>query len=127
MDWVSAVPSSWQESSGWCSIYVQINHPATVGPSADEWCISCIDTYLYSTVFHPQQEGYTLLRNPGAFIGQAASPLRSCCVPSSLQVSLLVAAAENEPLSFHLPYWIWFRDGVSVHCPLFRDEFNAIS
>lgn len=91
-----AVPPSWQESSGWCSIYVQINHPAIVGPSADESCISCIDTYLYSTVFHPQQaKGYTLLRNRGAFIGQAASPLRSCCARSSLQVSLLVAAARE--------------------------------
>lgn len=55
---------------------VQINHPATVGPSADESCISCRDTYLYSTVFHPQQaKTYMLLRNTGAFIGQAVSPL----------------------------------------------------
>lgn len=104
-------------------IYVQINHPAIVGPSADESCISCIDTYLYSTIFPPQAKRLLLLRNPGAFIGQAVSPLHSCCAsPDHCGFFCCLWPLENQHLGFYLPYLIWFCNEVKVHCPLFIDR-----
>lgn len=105
-------------------IYVQINHPVIVGPSADESCISCIDTYLYSTIFPPQQaKRLLLLRNPGAFIGQAVSPLHSCCAsPGHCRFLCCLWPLEDQHFGFYLPYMICFINEVKVHRSPLRDQ-----
>lgn len=70
---------------------------------------------------------FMLLRNPGAFIGQAVSPLQSCYVSRPRQALQLIVTVRDETFGFHLYYLIWFRNGIQCALSIvYRPRSNPI-